>query len=89
MSGLLQTKEALAELGDRLAACPMGAQYGVEEAGALLLALSDLEGALGVFLDKQLPKLADPTVQGEALEELLRSSGTSFTTKRCVRLLTL
>jgi hypothetical protein len=69
--GLLQTKEALAELGDRLSACPMVAQYGAEEPGALLLAFSDLEGSFRVFLDEQLPKLADPTVQGEALEDLL------------------
>lgn len=71
MSGLLQTKEALAELGDRLAACPMVAQYGAEEPGALLLAFSDLEGSMRAFLDEQLPKLADPSVQGEALEDLL------------------
>jgi hypothetical protein len=71
MSGLLQTKEALAELGDRLAGCPMVAQYGAEEPGALLLAVSDLEGSFRVFLDEQLPKLADPTVQGEQLEDLL------------------
>jgi hypothetical protein len=69
MSGLLQTKEALAELGDRLAGCPMVAQYGAEEPGALLLAFSDLEGSFRVFLDEQLPKLADPTVQGEQLEK--------------------
>ena len=71
MSGLLQTKEALTELGDRLAGCPMVTQYGAEEPGALLLAFSDLEGAMRAFLEEQVPKLADPTVQGEALEDLL------------------
>jgi hypothetical protein len=71
MSGLLQTKEALSELGDRLARCPMVAQYGAEEVGALQLAFSDLESSMRVFLDEQVPKLADPTVQGEALEDVL------------------
>ena len=69
--GLFQTKEALAELGDRLAACPMVKQYGAEEPGALVLAFSDLESSMRVFLDEQLPKLADPTVKGAALEDLL------------------
>jgi hypothetical protein len=69
--GLFQTKEVLAELGDRLSACPMVKQYGAEEPGALVLAFSDLESSMRVFLDEQLPKLADPTVKGEALEDLL------------------
>lgn len=68
---LLQTKDKLHDLDDRLSACPLVQQYGPEEPGALVLAFSDLEGSMRVFLDEQLPKLVDPSVKGEELAELL------------------
>lgn len=71
MSGLLQTKDAFKGLVQRLAACPQIARYGSEEPETLAHALSDLEESLRKFLDEQLPKLADPAVQGEELEDLL------------------
>lgn len=68
---LMQTVEAMEQLRERLAACPMVAQYGPEEPETLVQAFSDLEGSFRVFLDDQLPKLADPKLKGEQLEELL------------------
>jgi hypothetical protein len=68
---LLQHKEAIAELTKRLADCPSVARYGPDEAETLVHAFSDLEQSMREFLDVQLPKLADRTVRGEALECLL------------------
>jgi hypothetical protein len=68
---LLQKRERLDNLRERLASCPVLVRFGSEEAGTLVHAFSDLEESLRVFLDEQLPKLADPSVQGEQLEDLL------------------
>jgi hypothetical protein len=49
----------------------MVARLGPEEASTLAHAFLDLEESLRLFLDEQLPKLSDPSVQGEQLEDLL------------------
>lgn len=59
------------ELLERLAHCPGLKQYGDEEPATLVHAFSDLEESMRKFLDEQLPKLADPSIQGERLEDLL------------------
>lgn len=72
MSGpILQNPDQIENLRQRLARCRLVAQYGEEESGTLVHAFSDLEESFRKFLDEQLPKLADPSVQGEQLEELL------------------
>ena len=71
MSGLLQTKEAFRDLVRRLGTAPVIANYGPEEAETLAHAFSDIEESLRKFLDEQLPRLADSSVQGESLEDLL------------------
>lgn len=72
MTGLLlQKKEQIDDLRERLAHCAMVAQFGPEEPGTLVHAFSDLEESFRRFLDEQLPKLADPSAQGERLEEVL------------------
>jgi hypothetical protein len=68
---LLQGREAIAELRERLADCPSVTRYGTDEPDALVHAFSDLEQSMHEFLDVQLPKLADPAVRGKALEDLL------------------
>ena len=68
---LLQKPEPVDNLRERLASCKMVARLGPDEAGTLVHAFSDLEESLRVFLDEQLPKLTDPAVQGEQLEDLL------------------
>jgi len=68
---IFQSKELFDDLRHRLAACPMVSQYGSDEAGTLVHALTDLEESLRTFLDEQLPKLIDPALKGEALEDLL------------------
>lgn len=68
---LLQTRESMDSLRERLASCPMITKLGPEDASTLVHAFSDLEESLRLFLDKQLPKLVDPAVKGEELEDLL------------------
>jgi hypothetical protein len=68
---VLQNREQIDDLRDRLAACNVVARFGPEEAGTLVHAFSDLEESFRRFLDEQLPKLADPAVKGEELEDLL------------------
>ena len=70
---LLKDMSAMESLAERLAASPVLSRYPnpTEEGHSLAYSLSDLEGSMRVFLDEQLPKLADPTVKGEALEDLL------------------
>ncbi len=60
-------------LAQRLAASPVLKRFPnpTEEGQSIAYSLSDLEGSMRVFLDEQLPKLADPTVQGEELEDLI------------------
>ncbi len=60
-------------LAQRLAACPALKRFPnpTEEGQSIAYSLSDLEGSMRVFLDEQLPKLADPSVQGEELEDLI------------------
>jgi hypothetical protein len=60
-------------LAQRLAASPVLSRFPnpTEEGHSLAYSLSDLEGSMRVFLDEQLPKLADPSVQGEELEDLM------------------
>jgi hypothetical protein len=71
MNELLQTREAFNDLVQRLATCPIMARYGPKEPETLAHAFSDLEGSLRNFLDGQLPKLADRSMRGEELEDLL------------------
>ena len=68
---LLQKRDQIDDLRERLAQCPMVTQFGQEEPGTLVHAFSDLEESFRRFLDKQLPKLADPAVKGESLEDVL------------------
>lgn len=68
---LLQQRKAVTELTRRLADCPLVARYGHDEPETLVHAFSDLEESFHKFLDEQLPRLSDPSTQGEALEELL------------------
>lgn len=68
---ILQNKDVIENLRERLARCPLVAKYGEEESGTLVHAFLDLEESFRKFLDEQLPKLADPSVQGEQLEDLL------------------
>lgn len=46
-------------------------QYGPEEAGTLVHAFTDLEESMRTFLGDQLPKLIDPALKGDDLEDLL------------------
>jgi hypothetical protein len=73
MNGLLKEPSAMESLAQRLAASPALKRFPnpTEEGQSIAYSLSDLEGSMRVFLDEQLPKLADPTVQGEALEDLI------------------
>lgn len=68
---LLQQREAIAELTKRLTDCPSLTRYGPDEPETLVHAFSDLEQSMHEFLDVQLPKLLDPAVRGQALEDLL------------------
>lgn len=70
---LLQNASAMESLAQRLANSPALARFSnpTEEGQSLAYSLSDLEGSMRVFLDEQLPKLADPAVQGEELEDLI------------------
>ncbi len=68
---MFQTSELFDDLRRRLAECPMVSQYGAEEAGTLVHAFTDLEESMRTFLSEQLPKLIDPTLKGEALEDVL------------------
>jgi hypothetical protein len=68
---LLQKRELIDNLQERLKSCPMIAKLGPEEPDTLVHAFLDLEESLRLFVDEQLPKLADPAVQGEQLEDLL------------------
>src|SRR5258707_13118569 len=68
---VLQNKDRIENLRQRLTNCRIVAQYGQGESGTLVHAFSDLEGSFRKFFDEQLPKLADPSVQGGQLEELL------------------
>ena len=68
---IFQTSELFDDLRRRLAECPMVSQYGPEEAGTLVHAFTDLEESMRTFLTEQLPKLIDPTLKGEALEDVL------------------
>lgn len=68
---LLQAKDSIENLRQRLAQCRLVSQYGEEESATLVHAFSDLEESFRRFLDEQLPKLADPSVQGEQLEDVL------------------
>ena len=68
---VLQKSDGIENLRQRLAACPMVAQYGPDEPGTMVHAFSDLEESCRAFLDEQLPKLTDPTVQLEQLEDVL------------------
>jgi hypothetical protein len=67
----LQHREAIAELTKRLAGSPLLARYGPDGPETVVHAFSDLEESIHEFLDVQLPKLADPTLRGEALDDLL------------------
>jgi hypothetical protein len=68
---LLQKREQIDNLRSRLADCLAVTKFGPDEAGTLVHAFSDLEESFRRFLDEQLPKLADPAVKGEELEDLL------------------
>ena len=70
---LLKETAAMDSLAQRLAASPVLSRFPnpAEEGNSLAYSLSDLEGSMRVFLDEQLPKLADPSVQGEELEDLM------------------
>lgn len=70
MTELLQSKEAFRNLVQRLSTAPVIAR-GQEEPETLAHAFSDLEISLRKFLHEQLPRLADPSMQGEPLEDLL------------------
>lgn len=70
---LLKDVSAMESLAERLAASPVLSRYAnpTEEGHSLAYSLSDLEGSMRVFLDEQLPKLADPNLKGEELEDLM------------------
>ena len=68
---ILRNKDEIENPRQRLARCPMVAKYGEEESGTLVHAFWDLEESFRSFLDEQLPKLADPSVEGEQLQDLL------------------
>jgi hypothetical protein len=72
MSGLLKEPSAMESLAQRLAASPALKRFPnpTEEGQSIAYSLSDLKGSMRVFLDEQVPKLADPSVQGEELEDL-------------------
>ena len=67
----LQEQQKVDEVRERLSSCPIVQRYGCEEAGALVHAFSDLEESCRIFLKEQIPKLVDPSTQGEQLEDLL------------------
>lgn len=68
---ILQDKDRIDNLRQRLSRCRLVAQYGKEEPGTLVHAFSDLEESFRRFVDEQLPKLVDPSMEGEQLEDLL------------------
>lgn len=71
MNALLQTNEAVRDLIERLGSAPVIARYGQAEAATLSHAFTDLEVSMRRFLHEQLPKLADPSLRGERLDDLL------------------
>jgi hypothetical protein len=70
---LLKETAAMDSLAQRLAESPVLSRFPnpKAEAESLAYSLSDLEGSMRVFIDEQLPKLADPNLKGEELEDLL------------------
>lgn len=71
MSGYLQTKDSFRNLVERLSAAPVLACYGQEEPETLAHAFSDIEMSLTRFLHEQLPRLADASMKGQSLDDLL------------------
>lgn len=67
----LQRRDEIRDLIERLSACPLIARYGQDEAGTLAKAFVDFEEAFRKFLEEYLPKLANPSVKGDELEDLL------------------
>jgi hypothetical protein len=67
----LQIHDPQHDLPERLGNCEMIAQFGPDEAGKLVHAFSDLEDSFRTVLYKQFPRLADPSVRAEQLENLL------------------
>ena len=67
---LLQEKQQIDNLRNRLTNCEAVARFGPEEAGTLVHAFSELEESFRAFINEQLPKLTDPSVRGEQLEDL-------------------
>jgi hypothetical protein len=68
---LLGSVEAMKALEKRLERCPAVARYGKDEAMSLAYNLAELEQSMQSFLREQLPKLLDPSVEGEDLGDLL------------------
>jgi hypothetical protein len=68
---IFQNSGLLDDLRGRLAECSLVSQYGPEEAGTLVHAFTDLEESMRTFLSDQLPRLIDPTLKSEALEDVL------------------
>jgi hypothetical protein len=57
------------DLRQRLDACLMLHQHGPDEAGAIVHAFTDLGERMRTFLKEQLPKLTDPALKGEQLDD--------------------
>lgn len=70
---LLRNVDVMESVAQRIAASPALIRFRdpSEEAQSIAYSLSDLEDSFRVFLDEQLPKLVDPSVRGEQLEDLL------------------
>lgn len=68
---LLESVEAMRALEKRLERCPALARYGKDEAMSLAYNFAELEQSMQTFLREELPKLLDPSVEGERIDDLL------------------
>jgi hypothetical protein len=59
------------QLAEVLGRSPLVTKLGNDEVPTLAIALADIEGSMWVFLENQLPRLKDPNLTYEQLEDLL------------------
>ena len=68
---LLESMEAVKALAEKLERYPAVARYGKEEAWSIAYSFDHLEQSMRAFLQVHLPKLLDPSAEGERLEDVL------------------
>jgi len=63
--------EEVKQLTEVLGRCTLVTKLGDDEVPTMAIALADIEGSMRVFLTDQLPRLKDPKLTDEQLEDLL------------------